>query len=87
VVYENLLNDLKLNAEDVPLLVGELVHEDQGGKCASMNPIINTITEVIPTAYVVPSNGCEVSADSVHFNSNGVRELGRRYAEVMLKLL
>ena len=28
-VYENLLSDLNLKAEEVPLLVGEVVHADQ----------------------------------------------------------
>ena len=85
-IYDNLLSDLNMAAKDVPLLTGELVHKDQGGKCASMNSIINTLPAVIPTAYVVSSRGCEVSEDKVHFNSAGVRELGKRYAETMLEI-
>src|SRR5690606_40837732 len=38
-VYNNMLNDLDLEASAVPLLAGELVSAEQGGKCASMNPI------------------------------------------------
>lgn len=52
-VYENLLRDLNLQAKDVLLLVGEVVHADQDGKCASMNEIINTLPQVIPTSYVI----------------------------------
>ncbi|RYY69290.1 MAG: sialate O-acetylesterase, partial [Chitinophagaceae bacterium] len=37
LVYNNLLNDLQLQAADVPLLAGEMVSAAQGGKCASMN--------------------------------------------------
>ncbi|SDW40246.1 protein of unknown function [Lutibacter oricola] len=85
-VYENMLKDLNLNAKDVPLLAGEVVHEEQKGVCASMNPIINKLPEVVPTAYVISSKGCEVRDDMVHFNSKGVRELGKRYAEKMLEL-
>ncbi|GAL81736.1 endo-1,4-beta-xylanase A precursor [Algibacter lectus] len=85
-VYNNMLNDLGLKAEDVPLLAGEVVNEEQGGVCASMNSIINTLPEVVPTAHVISSKGCEVRDDYVHFNSAGVRELGKRYALKMLDL-
>ena len=85
-IYNNILADLSLEAKDVPLLAGELVHEDQNGKCASMNPIINQLPEVLPTAHVVSSSACAVQEDQVHFSSEGVRELGKRYAEKMLSL-
>lgn len=83
-VYEDLLEDLNLKAEDVPLLAGEVVNGDQGGTCASMNPIIQTLPQVIPTADVVSSAGCTCGIDSLHFDAAGYRELGRRYAEKML---
>ncbi|RKR14919.1 protein of unknown function (DUF303) [Maribacter vaceletii] len=86
VIYNNMLQDLSLNAEDVPLLAGEVVHEEQNGVCASMNPIINTLPNAIPTAHVISSKGCKVREDNVHFNSEGVRELGKRYALKMLSL-
>ncbi|MGJ8732046.1 MAG: sialate O-acetylesterase [Cellulophaga sp.] len=85
-IYNNMLADLNLDATKVPLLAGEMVHKEQGGKCASMNPIVNTLPQTIPTSYVISSKGCEVRKDSVHFNSNGVRELGKRYALKMLSL-
>jgi enterochelin esterase-like enzyme len=86
VVYENILNDLSLEAESVPLLAGEVVHEEQNGVCASMNPIINKLPKTVPTAHVVSSKGCSVKNDNLHFNSAGVRELGKRYALKMLSL-
>lgn len=86
-VYESLLKDLGLKAKDVPLLAGEVVHADQGGVCASMNNIIRTLPQVIPTADVVSSAGCTCATDSLHFDAAGYRELGRRYAEKMLFLL
>ena len=87
MVYESLLKDLGLKAKDVPLLAGEVVHADQGGVCASMNNIIRTLPQVIPTADVVSSAGCTCATDSLHFDAAGYRELGRRYAEKMLFLL
>lgn len=85
-IYNNMLADLSLNAAEVPLLAGEMVHQDQGGKCASMNPIVNTLPSVVPTAHIISSKECEARKDSVHFNSAGVRELGKRYAQKMLQL-
>ena len=82
-----MLTDLSLDAETVPLLAGEVVHADQGGVCASMNEIIAKLPETIPTAHVIPSSGCTAQSDSIHFDSQGVRELGERYALKMLSLL
>ena len=85
-VYENLLRDLKLKAEDVPLLVGEVVAADRGGTCAAHNAVIDTIDRVIPTAHVIPADGLTQNFDFLHFNANGYREFGRRYAAEMLKI-
>ncbi len=86
-VYDNLLNDLGLEPDSVPLLAGEVVHEDQGGKCASMNTIIATLPETIPNAYTVSSQGCETAFDHLHFTAQGYRELGKRYALKLLEIL
>jgi len=85
-VYENLLRDLKLKAEDVPLLVGEVVAADRGGVCAAHNEVIDTIGRVIPTAHVIPADGLTQNFDFLHFNANGYREFGKRYAAEMLKI-
>lgn len=86
-VYESLLQDLRLKADEVPLLVGELVHRDQNGACASMNAIIDTLPKTIPTAHVISSAGCAARPDRLHFTPAGYRELGRRYGRKMLELL
>ena len=78
LVYERLLSDLGLKAEDVPLLAGETVNADQNGKCASMNAIIDELPRTIPTAHVISSAGCP---------AQGYRMLGTRYGEQMLELL
>lgn len=86
-VYENLLADLSLKAQSVPLLAGEVVNADQGGVCASMNPIIATLPETIPSAHVISSAGCPDGPDNLHFSAEGYRMLGKRYGEKMLSLL
>src|SRR4051812_1660334 len=58
VVYDNLLKDLDLKPESVPLLAGELVHADQKGACAGMNTTIAELPKAIPTAHVISSSGC-----------------------------
>lgn len=87
VVYDNLIKDLNLKAKKVPLLAGELVHEDQGGACASMNKIIATLPQTIPNSYVISSKGCEKVKDNLHFSAPGYRKLGERYGVQMLSLL
>lgn len=87
MVYTNLLKDLNLNSQKVPLLAGEVVHADQGGVCAGMNTIINTLPQTIPNAFVISSSGCADSPDNLHFNAEGYREFGKRYAEKMLAIL
>jgi alpha-L-fucosidase 2 len=86
-VYHNLLQDLNLKAEEVPLLAGELVGADQKGACASMNKIIDELPKTIPTAHIVSSAGCPCRPDHLHFTAAGYRELGTRYAQTMLPLL
>lgn len=86
-VYDRLLNDLNLEPNSVPLLAGEVLNKDQQGACASMNDIIATLPQTIPSAHVIPSEGCEGVADHLHFSAKGYRELGKRYALKMLSLL
>jgi alpha-L-fucosidase 2 len=86
-VYNNLITDLNLDADKVPLLAGEVVNTDQGGVCASMNSIIATLPSAIPNSYVISSAGCSARQDHLHFNSAGYREFGKRYAVKMLSLL
>jgi hypothetical protein len=85
VIYERMLKDLGLEAEQCPLLVGELVGQQENGACELHNNVIATMPLVIPTAYVVPSLGCKGNFDHLHFTAEGYREIGRRYAEVMLR--
>jgi hypothetical protein len=87
IVYDNLLKDLNLSAETIPILAGEVVNADQDGKCASMNKIIATLPQTISNAHVISSVGCPDVADNLHFSAEGYRILGRRYADKMLELL
>jgi hypothetical protein len=85
-IYDNLIADLNLNPENVPLLAGELLSAEFHGKCAGFNPFIAQLPNVIPSAHVVSSQGCPGSPDGLHFTAEGYRILGRRYGEKMLKV-
>jgi hypothetical protein len=85
-VYNDLINDLGLNADSIPLLAGEVLYADQGGQCASMNSIIARLPDTLPNSYVISSSGCP-GMDQWHFNSAGYRELGIRYAKTMLSIM
>ena len=86
-IYRDLLGDLNLKAEAVPLLAGETVNADQRGATASMNAIIAELPKVVATAHVISSKGCEGRPDRLHFTPAGYRELGKRYANKMLELV
>ena len=86
-IYERLLKDLGLNGKDVPLLVGELVDGTEGGVCAIHNSVIAKIPSIIPNSHIVKSTGLPHGGDGIHFSAKGIRELGKRYATIMLGLL
>ena len=84
-IYDDMINDLSLKADSVPLLAGELL--STGDNCCSgMNAIINRLPETIPTAHVISSAGC-IGQDKAHFNSEGYRKIGRRYAIQLLSIM
>jgi para-nitrobenzyl esterase len=84
-IYDDILADLNLARNSIPLLAGELVAAEQGGKCASHNAIIATLPQSIPNAVVVSSNGLTAAKDGLHFDSAGIREFGKRYAEALMQ--
>ena len=86
-IYGNLIKDLNLKPEDVPLLAGETVNADQKGVCAGFNKILAELPKTLPNSYLVSSAGCTCNPDHLHFNAAGSRELGDRYGEKMLALL
>ena len=85
-VYLRLLKDLGLNEEETPLLMGETLYQENGGKCSAHNSIIAKTNSVIPNSYVISAKGLS-GVDDYHFTAEGYRTLGQRYAETMLKIL
>ena len=87
LVYDNLLGDLQLKPEEVPLLAGEVVQANGEGLCVAMNKQINELPQTLHTSQVISSKGCSNGPDRLHFDAAGYRELGRRYGERMLELM
>jgi hypothetical protein len=77
-VYDDLLKDLDLKPDSVPLLGGELV-----GSAG----VVSQLPKASPNFYVISSKDCGSQRGGVHFNSAGYRELGKRYGEKMLELM
>ena len=86
-IYTDLLKDLTLNSDTVPLLIGEMLTEEQGGICHGMNSIIAKMPSLVKNAHVISAEGCPGKEDGLHFTAEGYRELGKRYAQKMLQLL
>lgn len=86
-VYEDILADLHLSAENVPLIAGEVVYTNQGGGAGNHNVIIDRLPETIATSHVVSAAHLTQKGDSWHFSSEGYRILGCRYATCMLHLM
>lgn len=86
-IYDEVMKDLNLDPKDVPLLAGELKSKEENGVCYAFNTdILVNLPKVLPNSYIISSKGVEGSRDQFHFNTNGMRELGRRYGVKMLEL-
>jgi len=89
-----LINSLRrdLNAYDVPFIMGELSHsygeennfEDRPER---LNKILYEIAEELPLCAVVSSEGLVMKPDGLHFNSESLREFGKRYLEAYKSLV
>ena len=92
-IYNDMLKDLSLGADSVPLFVGEVEYKGAGtnpesGACAGHNEQVARIPSVIPTGHVISAQGCPGNnVDPWHFSALGYRMLGYRYAISALSLM
>ena len=86
-IYNDLMEELNLKAQKVPLLAGELKSKEENGTCYPFNTeILPNLKKVISNSYIISSQGVKGVSDQFHFNTEGMRELGRRYAMQMLEI-
>ena len=87
LIYDRLLEDLNLKAEETPLFVGEMVSKQEGGACWGHNAVIAKVPSVIPNSYVISSANCPQKGDGLHFTAQGYRIMGQRYAKAALEVM
>ncbi|ORX61222.1 hypothetical protein BCR36DRAFT_365801 [Piromyces finnis] len=75
------------NNAEVLFLVGEVAQTNLGGKNGHHNEIINRLPEIIPTVYIISSEGLMPMKDRLHFASESFVTLGERFADKMLNIL
>ena len=86
-IYNNMLADLNIQPNSIPLLAGEMLRQEQGGICWGMNGIIATLPNIIPNSFAISSKGCTGNGtDGFHFSTIGARELGKRYGLQLLSV-
>ena len=83
-MIEQLRQDL--NAEHVPVLVGELGRFEGKTGYLAFNDMLPQITNVVPRCALVPSEGLGANSDNIHFNAKALRAFGKRYFEQYEKL-
>ena len=83
-----------LDAPDVPFVAGALgdftvaKNEAKGNHGArKVNETLAALTKTIKNYAFVSSEGLKEKGDNTHFDAAGARELGRRFAEAMAKLV
>lgn len=74
---------------ELPIIMGELARflawNEYHGYHIPMNKLLMKKTKESANLFLVSSEGLTSKGDSVHFNSASLRELGRRYAQVIVK--
>ena len=89
-IYNDILKDLGLEANSIPLVLGQLWNSGTGPD--GLLNLDNRIQNTIPKAYVVSSKDCggrtgNGQPDNIHFGSAGIQLLGERYGEKMFELV
>jgi hypothetical protein len=91
-IYDDMLADLGLEPNSIPILLGQLWNAGTGpgGYLNTNNTLIQA---VIPNAWVISSAGCTKGRtgngqpDNIHFGSEDLETFGTRYGEKMLELV
>jgi hypothetical protein len=87
-IYSDLIKDLSLDSNKIPLLAGGLTEDSKNNKNSSKPWGLVNPKRIITNCYVVTSIGCGVNMNDgfsgLHFSAAGYRELGKHYADSML---
>ena len=77
-----------LGDENLPFVVGKLgnFYVERNPNAVSINEILERISLTVKNTACVDVTGLTSKSDLTHFNAQSARELGKRYAEQMIKL-
>jgi hypothetical protein len=75
---------LDLLVPDLPFVAGEIGYFKND---LLINTVIDSLPGRVPKTAVVKANGLTDKGDKTHFDTPSARELGKRYAQEMLKLV
>jgi hypothetical protein len=78
----------ELGDENLPFVVGKLAdfYVARNANAKSINEILENISHTVKNTACVDAAELTPKSDQTHFNAESARELGRRYAERMIKL-
>lgn len=86
-VYDQFIEELELDPEKTPILLGELAPT---GDLGWRNDAVNEAADLIPNGYAISAKDCPAIKEpsyTLHFTREGYQTLGERYATKMLELL
>jgi len=78
-IFDDLKKDLELD-DSLPVVVGELIPS-----YTNHNPLVRQLADQYPNCGLASSEGL-TAKDQYHFNPDGMRAMGKRYAEAFLGL-
>lgn len=89
-LLSNLGKDLNIPINDLPVVVGQigrfLIIKHPNGHSVEFNEMLNKMAAGHANMMCVSSEGLTHKGDLTHFDTRSARELGKRYAEAMIKL-
>jgi hypothetical protein len=87
---EELIADFRrdLGDDKLPFVVGKLgdFYVERNPNAESINEILERIPKIVKNTACVDATGLTPKSDLTHFDAESARELGRKYAEQMIKL-
>ena len=84
-VVDRLRSDLE--APELPFVAGELGAFCKAEYTATVNAAMHSVAEVVPKMCVVRVEGLVDKGDNLHFDTNSLHALGKRYFEAYNKLV
>ena len=81
-----------LNAEKLPLIIGEISESitpgwNVGDNPKYMNELLHSLKSELPYCGIAKATDLELKSDGIHFTSASYRELGKRYFEKYIELI